>query len=68
MNAIHPGIVGDSPWWSAKPPHVLEGHTARTPLGRLATMDEIVDAAIFLLENGAVNGVSINVDGGWPFG
>jgi hypothetical protein len=28
-------------------------------------MDEIVDAAIFLLENGAVNGVNLDVDGGW---
>ena len=39
--------------------------TARTPIGRLATMDEIVDASIFLLENGAVNGVNLEVDGGW---
>ena len=28
-------------------------------------MDEIADAAIFLLENGAVNGVNLEVDGGW---
>ena len=28
-------------------------------------MDEIVDAAIFLLENGGVNGVNLDVDGGW---
>ena len=25
VNAIHPGIVGDSPYWSGKPPGVLEG-------------------------------------------
>jgi NAD(P)-dependent dehydrogenase (short-subunit alcohol dehydrogenase family) len=68
VNAIHPGIVGDSPWWSAKPPQVLEAHAARTPLGRLVTMDEVVDAAIFLLENGGMNGVCINVDGGRRFG
>ena len=68
VNALHPGIVGDSPWWSSKPPQVLEAHAARTPLGRLVTMDEIVDAAIFLLENGGMNGVSINVDGGRRFG
>jgi NAD(P)-dependent dehydrogenase (short-subunit alcohol dehydrogenase family) len=63
-NAIHPGIVGDSPWWSAKPPEVLDAIIARTPLGRLVTMDEIVDASIFLLENDGVNGVSLAVDGG----
>ena len=62
VNGLHPGIVGDSPEWSGKP---LDGVIARTPLGRLATMDEIADAAIFLLENGAVNGVNLEVDGGW---
>ena len=64
-NAIHPGIVGDSPYWEGKPPAALEAVAARTPLGRLVTMDEIVDAAIFLLDNGAVNGVNLDVDGGW---
>ena len=64
VNAIHPGIVGDSPYWSAKPAAVLEPTIARTPLGRPVTMDEIVDASIFLLENGGVNGVNLNVDGG----
>jgi NAD(P)-dependent dehydrogenase (short-subunit alcohol dehydrogenase family) len=65
VNAIHPGVVGDSPYWASKPPSVLDALVARTPLGRLATMDEIVDACIFLLENGAVNGVNLEVDGGW---
>ena len=44
---------------------MLEAVRARTPLGRLVTMDEIVGAATFLLENGAVNGVNLEVDGGW---
>jgi len=65
VNGIHPGIVGDSPYWVDKPPAVLEGITARTPLGRLVTMDEVVDASVFLLENGGVNGVNLDVDGGW---
>jgi NAD(P)-dependent dehydrogenase (short-subunit alcohol dehydrogenase family) len=65
VNAIHPGVVGDSPYWSVKPKSVLDALVARTPIGRLATMDEIVDASIFLLENGAVNGVNLEVDGGW---
>jgi NAD(P)-dependent dehydrogenase (short-subunit alcohol dehydrogenase family) len=65
VNAIHPGIVGDTPEWAGKPPSVLESVRARTPLGRLVTTDDIVDASIFLLENGAVNGVSLEVDGGW---
>jgi NAD(P)-dependent dehydrogenase (short-subunit alcohol dehydrogenase family) len=65
VNAVHPGIVGDSPFWSAKPAEVLERYVSQTPTGRLATMDEIVDAVVFLLRNGAVNGVQLDVDGGW---
>jgi NAD(P)-dependent dehydrogenase (short-subunit alcohol dehydrogenase family) len=64
VNGIHPGVVGDSPYWAAKPEGVLAPLAARTPLGRLVTMDEIADASIFLLENGGVNGVDLNVDGG----
>jgi NAD(P)-dependent dehydrogenase (short-subunit alcohol dehydrogenase family) len=65
VNAIHPSVVGDSPYWSGKPPEVLEALRERTPIGRLVRMDEIVDAAIFLLENGAVSGTNLEVDGGW---
>ena len=65
VNAIHPGIVGDTPAWSAKPPAVLEAVRVRTPLGRLVDTEEVVDAAAFLLENGGVNGVNLPVDGGW---
>lgn len=62
INALHPGIVGDSPFWTGKSlDHVL----ARTPTKRLATMADIVDAVSFLLENPAVNGVDLRVDGGW---
>jgi NAD(P)-dependent dehydrogenase (short-subunit alcohol dehydrogenase family) len=65
VNAIHPGIVGDSPFWSAKPPGVLDQYVERTPIGRLATMRDVVDAVVFLLRNRSVNGVGLNVDGGW---
>ena len=67
VNALHPGIVGDSPAWSGNA-GMLEAVTDRTPIGRTITMDEISDAALFLLRNGAVNGVNLNVDGGWVFG
>lgn len=62
FNAIHPGIVGDSPYWQDRP---LEAVIARTPTGKLATMADVVDATVFLLENPAVNGVNLYVDGGW---
>jgi NAD(P)-dependent dehydrogenase (short-subunit alcohol dehydrogenase family) len=64
VNAIHPGIVGDSPFWSGKTEY-LEGVRARTPTGRLTTMRDIVGAVVFLLENPSVNGVNLPVDGGW---
>ena len=64
VNAIHPGIVGDSPFWAGKPPEVLEGYRSRTPTGRLATMADIVGAVDFLLENRGVNAANLNVDGG----
>jgi NAD(P)-dependent dehydrogenase (short-subunit alcohol dehydrogenase family) len=38
VNAIHPGIVGDSPYWANKPAGVLDGYRSRTPTGQLATM------------------------------
>ena len=37
----------------------------RTPKGRLVTMAEVVDASRFLLENRAINGINLAVDGGW---
>ena len=64
VNSLHPGIVGDSPYWAGKAA-ALEKTTNETPMGRLTTMAEIVDAVVFLLENGAVNGVDLIVDGGW---
>jgi len=62
FNAIHPGIVGDSPYWADKP---LDAVLDRTPTRRLVTMADVVDAAVFLLENRSVNGVNLYVDGGW---
>jgi NAD(P)-dependent dehydrogenase (short-subunit alcohol dehydrogenase family) len=62
FNAIHPGIVGDSPYWEGKD---LDAFVARTPTGKLATMADVVDATVFLLENPAINGVNLYIDGGW---
>ena len=65
VNALHPGIVGDSPFWSGKPEGVLDGYVSRTPTGRLAGMEDIVDGVNFLLENRGVNATNLYVDGGW---
>jgi NAD(P)-dependent dehydrogenase (short-subunit alcohol dehydrogenase family) len=65
VNALHPGIVGDSPFWSGKPEGVLDGYVSRTPTGQLARMADIVDGVEFLLENRAVNATNLYLDGGW---
>ena len=62
FNAVHPGIVGDTPYWEGKD---LSAFIDRTPTGRLATSADVVGATVFLLENPAINGVNLYVDGGW---
>lgn len=62
VNAIHPGIVGDSPYWQGK---ALEAVVARTPIGHLVSMSEVAQATRFLLDCPGVNGIDLFVDGGW---
>ncbi len=64
VNAIHPGIVADSPYWAPKTEGV-EAARARTPTGRSVLMADVTDAAVFLLENPSMNGADLPVDGGW---
>ena len=63
VNAIHPGIIGDTPEWAGKQ-DALARTIARTPTGRLATMRDVAGATLFLLDNLGVNGVNLRVDGG----
>jgi NAD(P)-dependent dehydrogenase (short-subunit alcohol dehydrogenase family) len=65
VNALHPAIVGDSPQWIDMPEERVQALVQRTPTGRLVTMAEVVDASRFLLENRAINGINLPVDGGW---
>ncbi|HZD02430.1 MAG TPA: SDR family oxidoreductase [Actinomycetes bacterium] len=64
VNAVHPGIVGDSPHWRQKGEAVLGPIRDRTPTGRLATMQDVVGAVVFLLQNRSMNGTNLRVDGG----
>jgi NAD(P)-dependent dehydrogenase (short-subunit alcohol dehydrogenase family) len=65
VNALHPAIVGDSPQWKDMPQERYDALVSRTPTGKLVTMAEVVDATRFLLENPAINGINLPVDGGW---
>ena len=65
VNALHPAIVGDSPQWRDMPKDRFDALVSRTPIARLVTMAEVVDASRFLLENRAIHGINLPVDGGW---
>lgn len=64
VNSLHPGIIGDSPFWASKP-EAVAAYESRTPGGKLATMADIVDATKFLLFNRGMSAHSLNVDRGW---
>lgn len=64
VNAIHPGIVADSPAWRDASPEVLDDARSATPTGRLTTLEDIVGASLFALSNPALNGANLNLDGG----
>jgi NAD(P)-dependent dehydrogenase (short-subunit alcohol dehydrogenase family) len=66
VNAIHPGIVGDSPYWhETENLEFTEKVRQATPTGRNVTIADIVDGVDFLMRNASVNGIDLYVDGGW---
>ena len=68
VNALHAGIVEDSPFWAGKT-EALDAHRRRTTTGRLVQMQDIVDVAVLMLENPSIAGAEFRVDAGWslPF-
>lgn len=66
VNAIHPGMIEDSPYWdgNAAAAAMMDAVRKLSLTGRLGTMDEVVSASLFLLENSLVNSVDLSVDGG----
>ena len=64
VNAIHPGFVLDTWYWAGKDA-VHERILSETPTGRPLLTAHVVDAVRFLLENPSINGVNLNIDGGW---
>jgi len=63
VNAIHPGVIGDSPFWQGKDA-ILEANRRQTLTRKLGTMSDVVDGSIFLLENAFANGINLSLDGG----
>ena len=66
VNAIAPGIIDSGAWdnqGEAKP-GFLAGAAGQTLVGRHGELDDVVDAAIWLMRSGYVDGQTIHVDGG----
>jgi NAD(P)-dependent dehydrogenase (short-subunit alcohol dehydrogenase family) len=67
VNAIHPGLIEDTPFWTGNPAAAptIEAFRKLSLTGRLIPTADIVDACVFLLENASVNGVDLQMDGGY---
>lgn len=63
VNALHPSIVADTPFWSDKP-EARKAAETRALTRRPVTMQDCTEAITFLLENRSINGVNLNIDGG----
>jgi NAD(P)-dependent dehydrogenase (short-subunit alcohol dehydrogenase family) len=60
FNAVAPGVV-ETPLHKDNPTDFLK---TRQPMGRIATVKDIVDAVLYLAEAGQVTGEVLHVDGG----
>lgn len=66
VNAIIPGFV-DTPWQKEKPEYIKQNIYKKTAIHRFATIDEVVDAYRFCIDNPFVNGGLIEVNGGYCY-
>ena len=68
-NVIAPGFI-ETDMTAVLPDDVIEGYKARIPAGRLGSVDDVADAALFLAGDGAgyISGAVLPVDGGLGMG
>lgn len=66
VNAIIPGFV-ETPWQKEKPEEIKRNIYQKTAIHRFATIDEVVDAYRFCIDNPFINGSMIEVNGGYCF-
>ena len=66
VNAIVPGFV-ETPWQKEKPEEIKQNIYRKTAIHRFATVDEVVDAYSFCIDNSFVNGSLIEVNGGYSY-
>lgn len=68
MNGLSPSLVEESLRWQKR---ITEGagqavdmFRAHSPAKRLATVEDIVSGAFFLMDNKVANGMDLELDGG----
>lgn len=66
VNTIVPGFV-ETLWQKDKPEDIKQNIYKKTAIHRFATIDEIVDAFRFCVDNPFVNGSLIEVNGGYNY-
>jgi 3-oxoacyl-[acyl-carrier protein] reductase len=66
VNAIVPGFV-ETPWQKEKPEEIKQNIYNKTAIHRFASIEEIVAAYRFCIENPFVNGSLIEVNGGYSY-
>ena len=64
VNAIHPGLVGDSPAWAGNAA-AIDRARSQSPGGRIPTTADCVAATLFLLDTASMNGANLVIDAGW---
>jgi hypothetical protein len=63
---VVPGFV-ETPWQKEKPEEIKQNIYRKTAIHRFATIDEIVDAFRFCIDNPFVNGSLIEINGGYNY-
>lgn len=66
VNAVVPGFVNTS-WQKEKPDAIKQNIYNKTAIHRFASIDEIVDAFRFCIDNPFVNGSLIEINGGYNY-
>ena len=66
VNTIVPGFV-ETPWQKDKPEEIKQNIYRKTAIHRFASIDEIVDAFRFCINNPFINGSLIEVNGGYCY-
>jgi 3-oxoacyl-[acyl-carrier protein] reductase len=64
VNAIAPGFIDVATTREALTDAVLTDYARRTPVGRLGTVEELMEGIASLADNGFLNGVILRLDGG----